>query len=97
MSHTAAHSANPTARTGPATATKTTPFASNLPLRADFADSHFIIGGGVAIFHVASSRVVVCRHSRDRYWFLPKGRRDVGETTAQAAEREGYEEVCMSS
>ncbi|KAF2680284.1 hypothetical protein K458DRAFT_445258 [Lentithecium fluviatile CBS 122367] len=55
----------------------------------------FVQGGGVAIFHLASERVVICsaedRHGRT-YYFLPKGRRDAGEDAARGAEREGYEE-----
>ncbi|KAF2092155.1 hypothetical protein K490DRAFT_70817 [Saccharata proteae CBS 121410] len=65
---------------------------SNAPVNANFASPDLTIGCGVAIFHVATERVVLCYHSRDRYWFLPKGRRDVGEDTARAAEREGFEE-----
>lgn len=61
---------------------------------AQFPCEHLVIGCGVAIFHVASARVVLCYHSRDHYWFLPKGRRDAGEETTRAAEREGFEEVC---
>ncbi|KAK7733496.1 hypothetical protein SLS57_000511 [Botryosphaeria dothidea] len=59
---------------------------------AQFPCEHLVIGCGVAIFHVASARVVLCYHSRDHYWFLPKGRRDAGEETTRAAEREGFEE-----
>lgn len=66
---------------------------SDAPVKADFECNNFTIGGGVAIFHVATARVVLCYHSRDEFWFLPKGRRDVHETTEQGAEREGYEEV----
>ena len=33
-----------------------------------------------------------CYHTRDKYWFLPKGRRNANETTSGAAEREGFEE-----
>ncbi|KAB2571798.1 hypothetical protein DBV05_g9563, partial [Lasiodiplodia theobromae] len=62
------------------------------PVVANFPSEHLVIGCGVAIFHVASARVVLCRHTRDRYWFLPKGRRDAGEETNRAAEREGFEE-----
>jgi hypothetical protein len=53
----------------------------------------------VAIFHVASARVVVCRavdRRHGEYFFLPKGRRDAGEESGPGAEREGYEEVCQS-
>ena len=51
------------------------------------------LGGGVAIFNLASSRVVVCRHTREGHWFLPKGRRDPNEDSRIGAEREGFEEV----
>ncbi len=66
---------------------------SNLPICANFASNKLTIGAGVAIFHIASARVVVCWHSRDNYWFLPKGRRDAGEDSGAGAEREGFEEV----
>ena len=36
--------------------------------------------------------MVLCRHSADKYWFLPKGRRDAGEASNAGAEREGFEE-----
>lgn len=62
---------------------------------ANFDSHHLTIGAGVAIFHLATSRVVVCWHSVDEYWFLPKGRRDVNEDTSRGAEREGYEEVTL--
>lgn len=51
----------------------------------------------MAIFHIASKRVVVCsvpRRNGKVYFFLPKGRRDAGEDSRTGAEREGYEEVC---
>lgn len=66
---------------------------SDPPIKANFDSSHLTIGAGVAIFHIASSCVIVCRHSAKKYWFLPKGRRDAGEDTARGAEREGFEEV----
>lgn len=66
---------------------------SDHPVYANFASSKLTIGAGVAIFHIASARVVLCWHSRDKYWFLPKGRRDAGEDSGAGAEREGFEEV----
>lgn len=66
---------------------------SSAPVYANFSSEHLTIGAGVAIFHIATERVVVCYHSRDRYWFLPKGRRDASEETGVAACREGFEEV----
>ena len=62
------------------------------PVQAQFPSTNLVIGSGVAIFHVKSARVVLCYHARDEYYFLPKGRRDVNESTEQGAEREGYEE-----
>lgn len=61
-----------------------------------FPGDYFVLGGGVAIFHLATGRVVICSaHDRrgQKYYFLPKGRRDAGEESGRGAEREGYEEV----
>lgn len=63
------------------------------PVVGNWDSSNTTIGAGVAIFHLASSRVVLCYHSTHRYFFLPKGRRDASEDTGSGAEREGYEEV----
>ncbi|KAF2875485.1 hypothetical protein BDV95DRAFT_626056 [Massariosphaeria phaeospora] len=66
-----------------------------MPTFAQFPSENFVLGAGVAIFHIASKRVVICR-AQDRrgrqYYFLPKGRRDAGEESGCGAEREGYEE-----
>ncbi len=67
--------------------------SSSLPTVANFDSSHLLLGAGVAIFHVATARVVLCYHSVDQYWFLPKGRRDANEDSGSGAEREGFEEV----
>lgn len=67
------------------------------PTIAQYSGENFVVGGGVAIFHVATGRVVICKLAtrRDKkYFFLPKGRRDAGEESGRGAEREGYEEVC---
>lgn len=65
---------------------------ASLPVKANFPCEHLTIGAGVAIFHLATERVVLCYHTRDRTWFLPKGRRNANEETGKAAEREGFEE-----
>lgn len=80
-------------RTLPILGSRSSAPSSDPPVNANFDSSHLTIGAGVAIFHLASSRVIVCRHSIEKYWFLPKGRRDAGEDTARGAEREGFEEV----
>ncbi|KAF2648644.1 hypothetical protein K491DRAFT_612328 [Lophiostoma macrostomum CBS 122681] len=69
--------------------------ASTFPAHiAQFSSENLVLGAGVAIFHIASARVVICRaEERGRqYYFLPKGRRDAGEESGRGAEREGYEE-----
>jgi 8-oxo-dGTP pyrophosphatase MutT (NUDIX family) len=65
------------------------------PVIAQYPGDKFVVGGGVAIFHLATSRVVICSavDRGTKYWFLPKGRRDAGEESGPGAEREGYEEV----
>ena len=70
---------------------------SSKSVYAAFPSDRLTIGAGVAIFHIASERVVVCYHTRDKYWFLPKGRRNTSEDTRVGAEREGFEEVGLSS
>ena len=76
------------------------PRSSFPPVIAQFAGEDLVVGGGVAIFHLASQRVVICS-ARDRrgeqYYFLPKGRRDAGEDSRAGAEREGYEEVSAAT
>ena len=71
---------------------KSYPPPSDLPLCANFCSSNLTVGSGVAIFHLATARVVLCYHSKEHYHFLPKGRKDVNEATTRGAEREGYEE-----
>ena len=58
-----------------------------------FNSGEITISGGVAIFHLATERVVVCYDTKHRFYFLPKGRRDVDEDGRFGAEREGWEEV----
>jgi 8-oxo-dGTP pyrophosphatase MutT (NUDIX family) len=77
--------------------TKSTMTINSHPVYAEFPAFHFTCGGGVAIFHVKTERVVVCYHTLEHHWFLPKGRRDAGEETRRGAEREGFEEVILPS
>lgn len=67
------------------------------PVYAEFPSVNFTCASGVAIFHVKTERVVVCYHTLEHHWFLPKGRRDAGEETRRGAEREGFEEVALLS
>jgi len=62
------------------------------PVYAEFPAHNLVTGCGVAIFHIKTERVVLCYHTTEHHWFLPKGRRDAGEEARRAAEREGFEE-----
>ncbi|KAI0651155.1 hypothetical protein C8Q79DRAFT_15374 [Trametes meyenii] len=59
----------------------------------------FMLGAGMVVIQPSSGRIVVLRETvkdaqgRDvPYWFLPKGRKDVGESLEEAALREAHEE-----
>ena len=65
---------------------------SSPPTIANYPSTHLTLGAGVAIFHLATARVILCYHSTEHYYFLPKGRKDVNEPLTCAAEREGFEE-----
>ncbi|KAI1790536.1 hypothetical protein LXA43DRAFT_481875 [Ganoderma leucocontextum] len=61
--------------------------------------SDFMLGAGMVIIQPSSGKVVVLyeKHEAEdgeelHYWFLPKGRKDVGESLEQTALREAYEE-----
>jgi hypothetical protein len=75
------------------------PQSSTTAVTAQYSSEDFVVGGGVAIFHIASQRVVICSqpYRGKKHYFLPKGRRDAGEDSRTGAEREGYEEVRTSS
>lgn len=46
----------------------------------------------MAIIQPSTGKVLLVYESQRHYWFLPKGRKDVGETIEEAALREAYEE-----
>lgn len=62
-----------------------------------FTCHELTIGVGVAIFHLATRRVVVCGPVKDNQWFLPNGRKRANEETGFAAEREGCYVVKLAS
>ncbi|KAJ7270640.1 hypothetical protein B0H12DRAFT_1093215 [Mycena haematopus] len=53
---------------------------------------NFLLGAGMVVFQPATSQVVILYESQKKYWFLPKGRKDVGESLEQTALRESHEE-----
>lgn len=52
----------------------------------------FLLGAGMAIIQPSTAKVVLVTDKRER-WFLPRGRKDKGESLEQTALREAYEEV----
>jgi 8-oxo-dGTP pyrophosphatase MutT (NUDIX family) len=63
------------------------------PIAANYPSEFLTIGGGVAIYQIRTGKVVVCYHTLEKYWFLPKGRKNANESITTAAEREGFEET----
>ena len=64
------------------------PIASGLLFANDF-----MLGAGMVIIQPSSGKVVLVCDTAHGHWFLPRGRKDVGESLEQAALREAYEEV----
>ena len=65
-----------------------------------FFAEDFMLGSGIVIIQPSTGKIVLLRDTeldaqgRTYYrWFLPKGRKDIGETLEQTALREAYEEV----
>ena len=59
-----------------------------------FISENFMLGAGAVIIQPSSGKVVIVQDGDS--WFLPKGRKDLGESIEQAALREAYEEVSVS-
>ncbi|KAJ6492918.1 NUDIX hydrolase domain-like protein [Mycena vitilis] len=59
---------------------------------SSWAGGNFLLGAGMVVFQPATNKVVVVFETQKKFWFLPKGRKDVGESLEQAALREAYEE-----
>ena len=55
--------------------------------------SDFMTGAGMVVLQPATGKVLLLYDPRGNGWFLPKGRKDVGESLEQTALREAYEEV----
>jgi len=54
--------------------------------------SDFLLGAGMVIIQPETEKIVVIYDTKSKFWFLPKGRKDVGESLEQTALREAYEE-----
>lgn len=60
-----------------------------------FHATDFRLGAGTVIIQPSTAKVVLVTDERER-WFLPKGRKDKGESLEQTALREAYEEVRLN-
>ena len=47
----------------------------------------------MVIIQENTHKIVVVFETQKRYWFFPRGRKDIGESLEKAALREAYEEV----
>ncbi|TFY67372.1 hypothetical protein EVG20_g3966 [Dentipellis fragilis] len=54
--------------------------------------SEFMLAASMVIIQPSSGKVVVVNDSNRQAWFLPRGRKDIGESLEQCALREAYEE-----
>ena len=61
-----------------------------------FACEDFRVGAGMLVIQPSTGKVVLCYDTKRKKYFLPKGRKDIGESLAQAAVREACEEVRSS-
>lgn len=68
------------------------PYSTQGPFQTRmFVSENFMLGAGVVIIQPSSGKVVIIQDGD--HWFLPKGRKDLGESIEHAALREAYEEV----
>jgi len=51
-----------------------------------------MLGAGMVLIQENTHKIVVVYETRKKYWFFPRGRKDIGESLEQAALREAYEE-----
>jgi 8-oxo-dGTP pyrophosphatase MutT (NUDIX family) len=54
-----------------------------------------MLGAGMVILQPSTNKFVIVYDTKKQYWFLPKGRKDLGESLEMTALREAYEEVCI--
>ncbi|PFH48847.1 hypothetical protein AMATHDRAFT_64527 [Amanita thiersii Skay4041] len=71
---------------------ETSEFSSRTIPDCGWAAQDFLLAAGMVIFQLGTDKVVVVNDPTVRSWFLPRGRKDVGESLEQAALREAYEE-----
>ncbi|PPQ80336.1 hypothetical protein CVT25_003619 [Psilocybe cyanescens] len=57
-----------------------------------WCSTDFMVGVGMVIIQQKTQKIVVLYSTKWKYWFFPRGRKDVGESIEQAALREAHEE-----
>ena len=55
-----------------------------------------MLGAGMVLIQENTHKIVVVYETKKKYWFFPRGRKDLGESLEQTALREAYEEVCIA-
>lgn len=71
------------------------PYSTQGPFQTRiFVSENFMLGAGTVVIQPSSGKVVIVQDGD--HWFLPKGRKDLGESIEEAALREAYEEVRVS-
>jgi len=68
-------------------------FSSPAVPNSAWCASNFMVGAGMVILQPSTGKVVVLYDEKNKFWFLPRGRKDVGESLEATALREAYEEV----
>lgn len=58
-----------------------------------WCSQNFMLGAGMVIIQPSTEKFVIVYDSEVGQWFLPKGRKDLGESLEKTALREAYEEV----
>jgi len=51
-----------------------------------------MLGAGMVLIQDKTNKIVVIYEKQKKYWFFPRGRKDIGESLEQTALREAYEE-----
>lgn len=62
-----------------------------------WCSNDFMLGTGMVVIQEKTEKILLVYETKEKYWFFPRGRKDIGETLEQAALREAYEEVCSST
>ncbi|PSR81826.1 hypothetical protein PHLCEN_2v6257 [Hermanssonia centrifuga] len=66
---------------------------TTIPTDSAWHANDFMLGSGMVILQPSTEGVVLVYEKVEKYWFLPKGRKDIGESLEEASLREAYEEA----